>query len=58
LPPGAVQNSQIPFFPPVPVQGSLAPKSSPADRPHFPGATRFPLRDNLPRPASDLPLLS
>jgi hypothetical protein len=58
LPPGTVKIINVSVSPAVPVQGSVDHESIHADPLNFPVASLPPLRDNLPRPESDLPLLS
>jgi hypothetical protein len=58
LPPGSAKNLGKIIIVAVPVQGTFAVESHHADSLHFPVASLPPVRDNLPRPESDLPLLS
>jgi len=58
LPPVSAKNLSKIIIVSVPVQGSFALESIHADPLHFPIASLSPVRDNLPRPESDLPLLS
>jgi len=58
LPPGSANYLGKIISVAVSVQGSFAIGSIHADPLHFPIALLPPVRDNLPRPESDLPLLS
>ena len=58
LPPGSAKNLNVSISGAVPIQVSFAIDSIHPDPLHFPEAALSPVRDNLPRPESDLPLLS